>query len=171
MNTSALFEMLAARAATSGDPTLVDTLTRVRGAMEDGSDQATQALLAQLGNSNPMASLLATQFAERRARAAAAPEPTIIDMSPRLGELESEVAALRDQADTLAAALGACSLCWGHDPRCRACRGRGSPGFAVPDEDAFNELVLPAVRTMRRQVTSPRSHTAAPVRHAETQTS
>lgn len=170
MNQSALFEMLAARAANSGNPTLVDTLARVRSAMDDGSDQATQDLLAQLGNGNPMASLLATQFAERRARASN-PEPTIIDMSPRLAELESEVVTLRDQADLLAAALGACSLCWGHDARCRACRGRGSPGFAVPDEEAFNELVLPAVRTMRRQVTSPRSHTAAPVRHAETQTS
>lgn len=34
----------------------------------------------------------------------------------------------------LAAALGACGLCWGEDPSCRGCRGRGRPGMVRPDQ-------------------------------------
>lgn len=35
----------------------------------------------------------------------------------------------------LAAALGACGLCWGDDPACPGCRGRGRPGMVRPDPE------------------------------------
>jgi len=63
----------------------------------------------------------------------------------------AELTVLRDRTDRLAAALGACCLCWGEDAGCRVCRGRGRPGFAIPDELQFEELVLPAVLALRAQ--------------------
>lgn len=40
----------------------------------------------------------------------------------------------------LAAALGACGLCWGDDPACLGCRGRGRPGMVRPDPQIRAEL-------------------------------
>ena len=40
----------------------------------------------------------------------------------------------------LAAALGACGLCWGDDPGCLGCRGRGRPGMVRPDPQIRAEL-------------------------------
>lgn len=62
-------------------------------------------------------------------------------------EMSSELDGLRRVLDEVAAALGACPSCWGDDPGCRWCRGRGHPGFMPPDRDAFDRLILPAVRT------------------------
>ncbi len=47
------------------------------------------------------------------------------------GELETAQALLSD----LAAAFGACGLCWGEDDGCPSCRGRGRPGRFAPDPD------------------------------------
>jgi hypothetical protein len=66
----------------------------------------------------------------------------------RLRELTQELADLREVNDTVAAALGACGACWGGDPRCAACAGRGQAGFAAPDPALFRELVVPAIRRM-----------------------
>src|SRR5512134_1312078 len=44
-------------------------------------------------------------------------------------ELDATQALLSD----LAAAFGACGLCWGEDPDCPSCRGRGRPGRFAPD--------------------------------------
>jgi len=68
-------------------------------------------------------------------------------------DLVEEVTVLRETVDTLAAALGACAECWGEDPTCRWCRGRGRPGFAPPEPAAFDQLVVPAVRahTLQRR--------------------
>jgi hypothetical protein len=68
-----------------------------------------------------------------------------------LRKLSAELKVLRDRNDLLAAALGACCLCWGQDPDCRFCRGRGRPGFAAPDEAHIGEFVLPAIHMLRVQ--------------------
>ena len=49
-------------------------------------------------------------------------------------------------------ALGMCANCWGTDPSCECC-GKGGPGSRTPDIAAFNELVLPALKTMGITVT------------------
>lgn len=41
----------------------------------------------------------------------------------------------------LAAALGACGLCWGDDPACLGCRGRGKPGMIRPDPETRARLL------------------------------
>ncbi|GGO30514.1 hypothetical protein [Deinococcus humi] len=63
----------------------------------------------------------------------------------RLEELEDELAGCHALLDGLALALGACPSCWGEDPGCRLCRGRGQPGFVRPEAAAFRRLVAPAL--------------------------
>lgn len=67
----------------------------------------------------------------------------------RVGRLELEIERLEEINDTLAAALGACAVCWGDDPDCETCRGRGGPGSLSPDRGLFERLVLPAARRLR----------------------
>jgi hypothetical protein len=68
----------------------------------------------------------------------------------RIRALEAELAGLRQVNDTVAAALGACPICWGGDPQCEACSGRGRAGFVLPASDLFQKLVAPAVRRVMR---------------------
>lgn len=63
----------------------------------------------------------------------------------RLGQLELELERLQEINDTLAAALGACPVCWGDDPDCRVCHGRGGPGSRRPNRALFERLVTPAL--------------------------
>jgi hypothetical protein len=60
--------------------------------------------------------------------------------------LTSELEVLRQSLESLGLALGACPTCLGADEGCPLCHGRGLPGSLPPDEDAFDQLVLPAVR-------------------------
>lgn len=53
--------------------------------------------------------------------------------------------------DLLAEALGACQVCWGMSGDCRKCGGAGSPGTYERDEEAFLEMVLPAVKKHDRE--------------------
>lgn len=50
-------------------------------------------------------------------------------------QLAEENRKLWERLDGLAEALGACAECWGEDPSCRRCRGRGRPGYYLPDPD------------------------------------
>jgi hypothetical protein len=59
-----------------------------------------------------------------------------------------EIEQLRARNDKLAAALGACHLCFGDDLSCPECTGRGRPGGAMPDRVLFAALVTPAVRRL-----------------------
>jgi len=61
----------------------------------------------------------------------------------------AELHALRRRSDDLAAALGACYLCWGADPSCVRCFGAGRAGWGAIDESAFREYVLPVLRRKR----------------------
>lgn len=60
--------------------------------------------------------------------------------------LKEELDDLYDFNEDMALALGACPSCWGEDPDCPDCRGKGAPGSFTPDEELFSELVQPAVR-------------------------
>ncbi len=61
-------------------------------------------------------------------------------------ELNEALSAMIRFAEELAHAVGACSFCWGEDPSCRACRGRGKPGVFEPDPVLFEKYVHPAYR-------------------------
>lgn len=77
-----------------------------------------------------------------------APDPGRIERVRRarrkLHRLIDELELAQTIGDTLAAALGACYLCWGEDERCEECRGTGSPGSAPPDAQLYERFVVPA---------------------------
>ena len=85
---------------------------------------------------------------------------TLLDSSAQLGV---ELEGLQRRNDALAAALGACHLCFGEDGWCRLCGGRGRPGSRRPDADAFNRYVRPTLLRLQRPAPAgraPRSDTA-----------
>lgn len=75
------------------------------------------------------------------------PRPAITSTSLRrkLRRLVEDLRAAQTTGDTLAAALGACYLCWGEYPRCEHCGGAGRPGWCEPDAELYAEYVAPAV--------------------------
>ena len=171
-----LMQMLAARGG-AVNPMVADLLARMNSA-GPGDCANVEELLAQQAATNPVAAMFAKQFAAQKAAREAIDQSRVIDMeaaptpaeeeeaaaaamearSRELNELRekmnmmlTELELLRQRNDTLAAAVGACCLCWGQNIDCRSCRGRGGPGFCIPDESLFEEFVLPAIRTLRAQ--------------------
>jgi hypothetical protein len=173
-----LMQMIAARTGAGANPALADLLARMRSG-DSGSALNIEDLLAQQAQTNPIAAMLAKQLAEQKAMRATQESSPVIDVEPSteidadgIGEnggqgedaatalcelrenmkgMLAELELLRERSDALAAAVGACCLCWGQNLECRGCRGRGGPGFCMPDEALFEEFVLPAVRTLRAQ--------------------
>ncbi len=65
-------------------------------------------------------------------------------------QMFQELEVLRTRNDQLASSLGACYLCWGEDPGCQVCGGRGKPGYYVPNRGLFEAFFLPAARRIQR---------------------
>jgi hypothetical protein len=176
-----LMQMITARAGGNSNPTIANILERMRPS-NPNSALDIQELLAQQASTNPMAAMLAKHLAEQKANPSSSPvidveaneEATVSkdqeaaiqneQTSAELSELRqnvkdmcAELKLLRNRNDELAAAVGACCLCWGQNLECRSCRGRGGPGFCIPDETLFEEFVLPAVQTLRAQKTKVRN--------------
>lgn len=63
-----------------------------------------------------------------------------------VNKVYAELEAMRVRNDAVAAALGACHLCFGDDPLCEECEGLGLPGSLAPEPVAFRKYVLPAFR-------------------------
>ncbi len=78
----------------------------------------------------------------------------IRELRELMRNLYAEVEQLRARNDRVAAALGACHLCFGMDLGCDQCRGRGQPGSLRPDEAMFRAMVIPAIRRLRETVSS-----------------
>lgn len=111
-----------------------------------------EANLAQLAAADPRAALIMQLMSARPAPVAQAEA-----RQGRAARVRSHIAALREALlgahellDDLAGALGACRECWGDLHDCPACEGRGGPGWRLPDEHLFAELVAPAVRRRAR---------------------
>jgi hypothetical protein len=79
------------------------------------------------------------------------PSPRRAEQNAQLRAIKVELEMLRERSDALAAGLGACYLCWGVDPACPECGGRGRPGWRAPDRKYFRELIVPAVHRWRQQ--------------------
>ena len=129
-----------------------------------------EQLLAQMGETDPRVSLVTKYLASRReaeeseaeeaaaaaaqtAAAEAEKQAAVRSLQRMARSMYSELEELRGRNDTLAAALGACYLCWGEDAMCEVCGGSGATGSAPPDGELFASLVVPAVRRMRRRRT------------------
>ncbi|MBX9797457.1 hypothetical protein [Sphingomonas sp.] len=123
--------------------------------MADAADPAlaAQSMLADLQRTNPQLAMLAQMMQAR----AIVPEPAgpdlgeeITVLAEQLADAQRQVAIVKregrrlltryreatDRLSLLAAALGACGLCWGDDDLCPSCRGRGAPGMVRPDPAA-----------------------------------
>jgi hypothetical protein len=68
-------------------------------------------------------------------------------MQQQIEEMQQIIEDLETHNDELAAALGACYLCWGEDVECPECHGEGRPGSVAPDWPLFQRWILPAVKT------------------------
>lgn len=115
------------------------------------------SMLGDFARQNPNLAWLTQMIAAQRQQAAIQqpePEPEIDPRLLQYDELLEELALAEVRADKLrkvarhlskeletahglladlAAAFGACGLCWGDDNTCRSCRGRGKPGRFAPD--------------------------------------
>lgn len=154
---------------------LMQRLMAVQAASASGKVPTWEELLAQLGDTDPRAQLIGQYLAAQRqaeedlAADGDADDSEAIEHSARISEAEweqrerrkdrlrrmvrnmrEELEELRERNDRLAAALGACYLCWGDDPECPLCHGNGHPGFLAPEPDSFSRLVAPALRRIRR---------------------
>ena len=69
-----------------------------------------------------------------------AAEARLTKMTRIARQLHEAGRAASQRLSTLAAALGACGICWGDDPACLGCRGRGRPGMVRPDPAARADL-------------------------------
>jgi hypothetical protein len=169
---NSILELMAARAAGTGNPAVNEMLSRLRNSSGADLQQNVRDLLSKVGSSNPIAGLLASQLTQAKT-AGAEHQPPVIEaeveastpmsteehvqanedvlreLRHQVESMFTELKALRERTDALASALGACCLCWGQDPECRFCHGRGAPGFAMPDESLLAELVLPAIRILQ----------------------
>ena len=166
-----LLQILASRLGSTGNPAMAEILVRMTSG-DAAAAPTTQELLAQMASSgDPTVNLIAKQLAAQQPKQAESHlsvvrevESEVVPDSTRwtrrtLSEgasteveteaILAELKALRSRCDELASALGACPLCWGKDLECRACRGRGHPGFSVPERKLFVEFVLPAVRMLK----------------------
>jgi hypothetical protein len=125
-------------------------------------------LLSQIDTSDPTMALVARMLAARSAESNSKseedsePQPDELTqhrlqrLSRAVRKLQHDCDSLRTETeelqlrnDTLAAALGACYLCWGEYPGCEVCSGEGTPGRFPVNAQAFTEFVMPAIRAFK----------------------
>jgi hypothetical protein len=149
-----------------------DPATLIKAIATSGTDPMS-VLLSQLqaqGSTNPTAALLASflqmrkpgvdtesasqaedlRLAEQEALAEQERDRSLQELNDTVAKLYSELERLRKRNDELAAAIGACFLCFGADPLCSECAGRGRPGAKIPEPIAYKKYVLPALRRVQK---------------------
>jgi hypothetical protein len=141
-----------------------------------GATDPTSLVLSQLGGlaqDNPGIAMLLGLLGRRRSGAEAEAQPNedgeeaelaaqraesmrkeaalrVRELKETAKDLYKELKILRARNDALAAAVGACYVCFGSDPFCEECGGRGWPGSRLPESSAYREYVLPAVLRVQK---------------------
>ena len=64
-------------------------------------------------------------------------------------QLKQNYQSLLNQLDDIAEAIGACPHCWGEEPNCNYCRGRGIPGYFQPDQAQFDTYIKPVIQKLK----------------------
>ncbi len=174
-----LLEALRSRAGSATDPALQTLLSGMDAGASGGALPSVQELLSQLESTDPTVGLIAKYLAARQVSGSESSSEEAIEVEgeavytaevqsvaveqferlaqvvQRLGghvtKLRAELDQLREVNDALAAALGACYLCWGKDAGCPVCHGTGGPGTAMPDKRLFARFVAPTLRTLQEQ--------------------
>ncbi|MEO0469290.1 MAG: hypothetical protein AAF206_06710 [Bacteroidota bacterium] len=131
------------------------------------NQQEMLTLINQVGKDNPKLQMLAQLMAQQQTeQPAEKPEVT----GPLLAQIKQQEALIKrlstsnkklkdkirllvenltyriEVNDTLAAATGSCAHCWGEDPNCPECNGKGVPGSLPIDEEAFMNFVQPIIK-------------------------
>jgi hypothetical protein len=170
-----LLEALRAQPGAAANPALQVVLSRIDPGSGGGSLPSTEELLSQLESSDPTLALVAKYLANRpmldtadtaEEGADAAEEVekqnTVFEQTQRLAQivqrlqsqvenLRNELEQLRERNDLLAAALGACYLCWGEDHGCPVCNGNGHPGSNLPERRWFTQYIAPVFHTLQAE--------------------
>lgn len=143
--------------------------------LASGATDPMSLLLSQISanaSDNPTVGML-TSFLQRRdpspapevdEEAQAEAEARLDDLNTMVDKLYAEVEALRSRSVELAAALGACFVCFGSDLLCPRCGGRGRPGSRPPKPEAYRAYVVPAVTRVRRIAEAERRDNLPPPR-------
>ena len=144
------------------------------GALSGGTTDPLSLTMSQIGGlapDNPVGAVLSRLLDQRRASAAEVESETrdaeaeqaaaraeldreerersMRELRDTVNKVYAELESLRARNDALAAGLGACYLCFGSDPACQVCGGRGVPGSRPPEPAAYRMYVLPAVQRVR----------------------
>jgi hypothetical protein len=65
-------------------------------------------------------------------------------------QLETNYFILERYLRELAEAIGSCPHCfWGEDTECKYCKGKGRPGYFLPNEQHFNTYVKPIILRLK----------------------
>lgn len=128
----------------------------------NGDSSVLAKVMADLGRSHPQYALLAQLMQARASAAPTQPEDLRATDTEEIASLAAELRETRARLDAtqrqtrrlleryqaatekladLAAALGACGLCWGEDAACPGCRGRGRAGMVRPDPERRARLL------------------------------
>jgi hypothetical protein len=146
--------------------------------LASGSTDPMSLLLSQISANapnDPSIGML-TSFLQRRdpppppevdEEAQAEAEARLDELSSIVDTLYAEVETLRSRSVELAAALGACYVCFGTDLLCPRCSGRGRPGSRPPKPEAYRAYVVPAVMRVRRLTEAQQRDGSPPPRRAE----
>jgi hypothetical protein len=160
-----------AGSATAGlDPRLATMLGMLQGGGAGDAGATLQAQLAGLADANPQLAMILQMLQQRAAPASnegaeiideavdsakpAIDPADVLELMQGAEALQAELDALRVRNDTLAAALGACHLCFGQDDGCPGCCGLGKPGWRRPESHAFRRFVVPALQRARAAAAS-----------------
>lgn len=143
-----------------------DLMLQVLTAAASGSTITPVDVLTQLGETDPAVALAVNAIMRGReaqpeveeepwpgeAQPSIEPSPSERRLLRNLERLTDELRELQTRNDSLAAALGACYLCFGSDPACEVCGGRGRPGYFEPDRALFGDLIAPALERLKQRV-------------------
>lgn len=64
--------------------------------------------------------------------------------------IENNCHLMMQQLDQLAMAIGACHQCWGDEPDCTYCRGKGKAGYFPPDPYLFETYIKPVLLRLKK---------------------
>lgn len=113
---------------------------------EGGRQWMAETLRARAGSDPRVAAMLEHMQHEEPNEPPAPRDPSNAQrIRTAIREMREELVELHERNDVLADALGACPTCWGRVKHCRECRGRGQPGWRVPDAELFEEFITPAI--------------------------
>jgi hypothetical protein len=147
----------AAVAGLASNPTLA-----MLGALQSGGSDPGKALFGALAGQagGPNVDLLMKLFGndeaslerqreELREEIRAEQAEAIAALGDTAKRLFDEREQARARVESLAAALGACPVCFGENVVCETCHGAGVPGGRAPDRVEFNRYIVPAVTRVR----------------------